>query len=410
MKRVVLSRVSKAYRYFESPWDKVLEVLGGGKRHQDAVVLESLSLCIETSEVVGIIGVNGAGKSTLLKLIARTLEPSTGTVQITGRMCALLELGAGFLPEMTGRENVYLAAAIAGQARDETQRQFDAIVSFAGLGEAIDRPVKTYSSGMLIRLAFSVATSVDPDILILDEALSVGDGGFARKSFDRIMKFRDAGKTILFCSHSMYQVEAICTRVLWIDRGRLVMDGRPEDVVVAYNAFLDGAETDSHDAFPVMASEGPVHQDASAVRTRFLRIVALGYPSQDKVLGVEHGTSDLRFSLSFQSDPERNNPSIAMTMVGGGGRPIASASTQNDAFRVEVDASGQGQVQLRLPGIPLLKGRYWINFYLLCDRGIHVFDRAEYVYELLVTQQSSEIGIVSLSHDWSNCPGETPNG
>lgn len=403
MRRIQLDQVLKSYRSHRSPLAKLREIFLGRLDHRETVVLEPLSLQIDTGEVVGLIGINGAGKSTLLKIIAKTLEPTRGRVGIDGRVCALLELGAGFHPEMTGRENVYLVAAIQGRTRQETDALYDDIVAFSGLSKAMDQPVKTYSSGMLIRLAFSVATSVDPDILILDEALSVGDGAFARRSFERIMRFKDAGKTILFCSHSMYQVEAICTRVLWIDQGRVILDGPPHEVVVAYNAFLDQQETPEEPQEPSLGSQGDeVSREKLADIIRFERICLLGALPEEKVLVLESKVSDLVLTATFKVNPGAMKPVVAVTIVGAGGRPIASASTLNDGFEVDVDGSGQGEVRLVFPKIALLKGRYWLNLFLLCDQGLHVFDRAEYAYELIVRQQSSEIGLVCLTHQWDS--------
>ncbi|MES2604233.1 MAG: ABC transporter ATP-binding protein, partial [Pseudomonadota bacterium] len=222
---IKLDNVSKCYHSYARDFDRVLEILTGKPRHQPYYALQSLSLDVKQGEVIGVVGKNGAGKSTLLKLLAGTLQPSTGSLSINGRVSAILELGASFHPEMTGHDNIYLTCAIQGLSRQETLAAYEDIVAFAGIGEFIHRPVKTYSSGMTMRLAFAIATHVNPDILIIDEALSVGDGVFARRSFDRIMEFRKLGKTIFFCSHSLYQVEALCDRVLWLDQGTVRSEG-----------------------------------------------------------------------------------------------------------------------------------------------------------------------------------------
>jgi lipopolysaccharide transport system ATP-binding protein len=240
-----LRAVGKRYRMYRSDLDRLLEIVTGRPRHQDVTALSGIDLTVGHGEVLGIVGRNGAGKSTLLKLIAGMLPASEGSIDIQGRVGAILELGAAFHPEMSGRENVYLKAAIAGLTRAEIDALMPEIAAFADIGAFIERPVKTYSSGMSARLAFAVATAIDPDILIIDEALSVGDGAFARKSFDRIMAFRDAGKTILFCSHSLYHVEAICNRAVWIDQGRIRREGSPAAVLADYRAELERADTAS---------------------------------------------------------------------------------------------------------------------------------------------------------------------
>lgn len=233
-----LAGIGKAYPGCARPADRLLQIFLGERhrRYQQFWALHPIDLDVRKGEVLGIVGHNGAGKSTLLQIIAGTMLPSHGSRRVQGRLSALLELGAGFNPEFTGRENVFLAAALLGMTRREIQERFPAIVEFSGLDAFIDQPVRTYSSGMFVRLAFSVAVSVDPDVLIIDEALSVGDGAFARRSFDRIMQFKDQGRTILFCSHSLYQIESLCTQALWLDRGRLQQLGPPADVAAAYQA------------------------------------------------------------------------------------------------------------------------------------------------------------------------------
>ena len=240
---IVAQNLSKRYALFDKPSDRLKQLLLGRWRRyaREFHALQNVSFAIRPGEVVGIVGRNGAGKSTLLQMVCGTLEPSTGILAVQGRVAALLELGAGFSPDFTGLENIYINAAILGLSRVQVDAQLDAILAFADIGEFIHQPVKTYSSGMFMRLAFAVATSVEPDILVIDEALSVGDGAFARKSFDRIMRLKDAGKTILFCSHSMYQVEALCSRAIWMESGTVKMFGSAADVTYAYQTSLDAA-------------------------------------------------------------------------------------------------------------------------------------------------------------------------
>ena len=234
------------------------------------IALHPVSFSLEKGRVLGVIGKNGAGKSTLLQLLSGTLEPSAGSIQISGRVAALLELGAGFNPEYTGIENVHLNAALLGLSTEQIRQRLDAILAFADIGDFVYRPVKTYSSGMFVRLAFAVAVCVEPEILIIDEALSVGDGQFARKSFQRIMDLKEAGTTILFCSHSLYQVEALCDEALWLDQGRLKQQGSPSDVIAAYTQFLESGQATAHPSYlgmsnpasRVEASEAAVRQQA----------------------------------------------------------------------------------------------------------------------------------------------------
>jgi lipopolysaccharide transport system ATP-binding protein len=203
-------------------------------RHRDFWALRDVNLSIIRGESLGLIGHNGAGKSTMLKLIARVLRPTQGRVLVRGNVAPLLEFGAGFHPELTGRENVYLNGALLGYSHRQMAEKFDRIVDFAELWDFIDAPMRTYSSGMWARLGFAVATDIKPDILIIDEVLSVGDESFQRKGYARMQEFRDQGATILFVSHSMDLIEQICQRAAWLDHGQLKAVGKPEDVIYAY--------------------------------------------------------------------------------------------------------------------------------------------------------------------------------
>ena len=204
------------------------------RNRQRFVALRDISFRIPKGQTVGVVGSNGAGKSTLLSLVAGLCPPDTGTVTVNGRVAALLQMGAGFHPDLTGTENVHLNAALLGLSSTKTARVFDAIVEFSEIGDFIDEPLRTYSSGMSMRLAFSVAVHVDPDLLIIDEVLAVGDQAFQAKCMEKIMEFKRQGRTLLFVSHSTGAVQKLCERALWLDRGELAMDGEAAEVVAAY--------------------------------------------------------------------------------------------------------------------------------------------------------------------------------
>lgn len=230
--------LGKDFRVYAKPGDRLLELLTGRARHQQFRALADVDLQIHSGETVGIVGRNGSGKSTLLQLIAGVLQPTRGSVAVQGRVAALLELGSGFSPEFTGRENVMLNAQVMGLRRSEVEARFDRIERFADIGSFIDQPVRTYSSGMMVRLAFAVAINSDPDVLIIDEALAVGDEAFQRKCFARIEEIRDAGATILFVSHSATSVVNLCDRAVLLDDGELLLAGRPKDVVARYQRLV----------------------------------------------------------------------------------------------------------------------------------------------------------------------------
>lgn len=240
MGAITVSGLGKAYKQYPNRWARLAEWLGAGreKRHALKWVLRDISFAVTPGEAVGIIGINGAGKSTLLKIIAGTTQPTTGSVEMTGRVAALLELGMGFHPDFTGRQNAIMAAQLLGHSADEIAQLMPAIEAFAEIGDYIDQPVRVYSSGMQLRLAFSVATAHRPDVLIVDEALSVGDAYFQHKSFDRIRQFRKEGTTLLIVSHDKAAIQSICDRAILLNAGELAMEGRPEAVMDHYNALL----------------------------------------------------------------------------------------------------------------------------------------------------------------------------
>ena len=240
MGTITVTNLGKAYKQYPTRWSRLAEWVTPGHRPRHSLkwVLQDINFTVNPGEAVGIIGINGAGKSTLLKMITGTTQPTTGGVHITGRVAALLELGMGFHPDFTGRQNAFMAGQLLGYSVEEIARLMPEIEAFAEIGEYIDQPVRVYSSGMQMRLAFSVATAHRPDVLIVDEALSVGDAYFQHKSFDRIREFRKQGTTLLIVSHDKGAIQSICDRAILLNAGKLAMEGEPEAVMDYYNAML----------------------------------------------------------------------------------------------------------------------------------------------------------------------------
>lgn len=238
MGTITLSGLGKAYKQYSHPAGRLMEWFGGRQRHALNWILRDIDLCIGAGESVGVVGCNGAGKSTLLKLISGVSIPTEGSVALMGRTAALLELGMGFHPLFTGRQNVYMQGYLQGLGHAEIDALMPEITAFAEIGDYLDRPVRIYSSGMQVRLAFSVATAVRPDILIVDEALAVGDAYFQHKCFDRIRRYRREGTTLLFVSHDPSAVKSLCDRAVLMDRGGIVKDGNPAEVLDYYNAAI----------------------------------------------------------------------------------------------------------------------------------------------------------------------------
>jgi len=239
-----VENLNKIYKMYRSPSERFKELLHPFKKkyHQEFQALKDINLDIPKGTIFGIIGQNGSGKSTLLQIITGIIRPTSGTVKVKGRISALLELGAGFHREFTGRENVFLQGTLMRMKRDEMEKHFDEIVDFADIGDFIDQPVKTYSSGMYARLAFATAINVNPEILIIDEILSVGDGMFQNRCHRKIEEFQSSGKTIIFVSHSLSVVTKICNRAILLDRGNILETGNPEDLVNTYEELMKERE------------------------------------------------------------------------------------------------------------------------------------------------------------------------
>ena len=396
--------LSKCYHLYDRPADRLRQLMWGQRRHfyREFWALHETSFEVKRGEVLGVIGRNGAGKSTLLQLVCGTLAPTGGSIAVDGRIAALLELGAGFHPDFTGRENVWMAASILGLKAQEIEDRFEQIVEFSGIRDFIDQPVKVYSSGMYVRLAFSVAISCDPDILVIDEALSVGDGVFARKSFDRIMEVRERGATILFCSHSLYYIEALCSQVLWLEQGRVVMAGSSHEVTSAYGRSLEAAAVQSGEATPSLGSP----RSAGTETPRIVGIRAFADGIEGKVLQVRSSTTEVRIEVEYAYPPHEMPPGVAFGVATAGGTTLASAAMPFDGIAPTGDG-GRGSVALILPRVPLLKGRYDVTVFLTCERGLHVYECVPGTVSLEVRQETPEQGMVSLPHRWEVKAGAT---
>lgn len=373
--------VSKTYPPQRTPMRQLWNQLLGRQNVVEGSfhALKPLSLQVKRGQSLGIVGLNGAGKSTLLQLAAGTLTPSTGQVVSRGRVAALLELGSGFNPEATGRENIYLYAATMGMGRAQVADRIESIIEFSGLRDALDVPVKTYSSGMQVRLAFSVATSVDPDILIVDEALSVGDGVFAKRSFDRVMQLREKGTALLLCSHALFHVDLFCENTLWLDRGQRKSFGPTATVVPQYQEFLD--ELNQVPVPPVdpegvdgntEVAEGLI----SAARPELVRLLRAEV-WLDGVSGKElHGhslQSHLAVDVHLQVSEQEPHPRAAVVISSDSGKIIGSAFCDPGVIRAH-NAQGHASIRFDLPNLPLNKGRYRVGVYLLCKDGRYVYE------------------------------------
>lgn len=388
--------LTKQYDIYPRPADRLLEMITRRPRHTVFPALQDVSFEVERGEAIGIIGQNGAGKSTLLKLLCSVTRPTSGSIDAVGTIASILELGTGFHPEFSGRDNAALNAAILGLSPSEVKRRLPAILEFSELGTFLDRPVKTYSSGMYMRLAFSVAVNVDPDILVIDEALAVGDGHFQKKCVDRIREFQQQRKTILFCSHAMYHITSICRRALWLDHGSVMRYGPALDVVHEYESFLLQRDR----ALP--ASEGEPEHERPFSPVRFRDIVVCDRSGSPRDL-FERG-EDIHFRVRVHSD----NPAQPVHVILG----VHRSADDLQCFAVGTHADGveplggrnEYEFAVELKHVPLNRGEYSIIAFVGDENAISVFDRRDVRPAFSVTGDRYEIGLITVDHRWAMEP------
>jgi lipopolysaccharide transport system ATP-binding protein len=384
--------ISKTYHLYTKPSDRLKEMLLRRPFHRKFEPLRNISFVLPHGGILGIIGTNGAGKSTLLKILAGTLSPSSGHIVQRGRVAALLELGAGFHPEFSGRQNIYLNAALLGLTDAEIRAREQDIIDFSELNQFIDRPVKTYSSGMYVRLAFAIATSVNPDILIIDEALSVGDANFQKKCVKRMNHFKDQGKTILFCSHDLYRIQELCHDVIWLKEGRIEEYDSAATVVSAYLAHLEHSHSDA---------DIPAH--SSAVAPEHLPdVVITGITVQDAA-GNELEQLQQFHPIHITIHTRRPHAGtfvghIGIVMVNGEDKSIFITSTKHDNL-APIHFNGVQTFHLCLPSLSLAQGKYSFKAMIGDESALHIFS----IYQtpaFTVFSDRPELGLVWMQHEW----------
>lgn len=395
--------IEKTYMVYARPQDRLWEWVTGRQRHRVHVALADIDFEVQSGETFGLIGENGAGKSTLLKIAAGTIRPTQGSVVLPGRVTALLELGAGFHPEESGHDNIRFMAALHGLEGAAMEAFYQRATAFSELtAETLERPVKTYSSGMFMRLAFAAATAIDPDVLIVDEALSVGDLHFQKKSLNRILALREQGATVLFCSHNLYQVRSLCQRAAWIHGGKIAALGKTEDVVTAYEAHerrryahlraqeLPGAHTGETPATP-----------AQAVGTALVKIVRLTTETADGLNPAQIDSfQDLTVEIELESYTDAQFH-VGFSIVRPDKDNVFGTSTQFQPNATPLHGQGSHRLRVRFPRLALLSGEYLWNVYTLDDTGLQVLDMAELVQPFTVlNEKHREFGLVWLDHEW----------
>jgi lipopolysaccharide transport system ATP-binding protein len=390
---VAVESLTKIYRVYASPWDRLRELLTRHPRHRDFHALTDVSFSLPRGEGLAIIGENGAGKSTLLKILAGVAAPTSGGARVTGKVASILELGSGFHPEFTGRQNIMLNAAMLGLSEVEIREKLPVIVDWSELGDFIDQPVKVYSTGMAMRLGFSIATQIEPDVLIVDEALSVGDGYFQKKCMDRLTAFVESGGTLLFCSHAMYYVAAFCQRALWLRGGHAAALGPVSDVVREYENFLL-AKTEAR--APAAAEPGAVRGPAHVTAVRFGPLPALAGTAAKPL----YACGD---PFEIEIEWETQEPRLAFHLGVGinriDGVEIFSFATHLDGMP-PLTGERRHTVKLRLPSLPLVKGEFSVYVFLLDESGLHVYDQRFLRKAFEVAAPAFAFGLVRAEHGW----------
>jgi ABC-type polysaccharide/polyol phosphate transport system ATPase subunit len=397
---ISVEEVSKRYRLYHERNQSLKIWLMRGRRaaFEEFWALRDVSLEIEQGKTFGLIGENGSGKSTLLKCIAKILRPDSGRIAVTGKVSALLELGAGFHPELSGRENVYLNGSILGLGKKDLDRIFDDIVGFAGLERFIDQPVKNYSSGMYIRLGFSVAINVDPDILLIDEILAVGDEQFQRKCNEKFAEFKTVGKTVVIVSHALGSVRNMCDRVALLDHGRVKELGPASEVV---DAYLGGVHTDR-----------PGGEEAAGTRwgsgeVVIERIELVG-PTGLPVTWVKTG-DQVTIRLHYAARVPVRQPVFKVVVSRVDGLEISGPNTR-DGGAVPDSLAGEGHVDLMIDNFPLLPGTYDITASVQDYSCLHDYDVRHRAFRFDVEQGEprESTGFVTLGGHWRVAPLDAP--
>ncbi len=366
--------LTKEYRLYSGPGARIGEWLTGRSRHRVFRALSDVSFEQHPGEGLAIMGENGAGKSTLLKLLAGVTQPSAGELEVRGRTAAILELGAGFHPDFTGRQNIRLNAALLGLDEQEIRAREGEIIEWSELGDFIDRPVREYSSGMSVRLGFSIATQVDPEVLIVDEALSVGDGYFQKKSMDRMVAFVENGGTLLFCSHALYLASAFCERALWLRNGEIAAAGRTGDVICEYERFLVAKQKAAERRAPAPARPAPTAERADSDAPA--RIVSVRQIDGSGETPMYEPWAHFRIEVVF----ETAHPELSFhvgALLRAEDDTILSALGSRICGHAPVTGRSRYRVVMEVPNLPYQKGLYNLTALLLDERALHVFDQRE---------------------------------
>lgn len=386
----------KTYRLYGNPYHQLLERMPWNKRprHREVKALEDLTFAVHRGECLGLIGSNGAGKSTLLKVLSGTTYPTAGSYTVRGRVTSLLELGAGFHMGFTGRENIFMNAAMMGFSRKEAQKKYQEIVDFSELGEFIHAPVRTYSSGMAARLGFSVAVATEPDLLIIDEILAVGDMNFRRKCVDKIWAYKKQGKSMFFCSHSLYDVRQICERAIWMRQGRMQLLADSVTVTNEYATWENKLAAGAGDRVPFrdapeVPDQGPDHP----------------HIIEGTIIDPATGQRRNKFSPGDNAavrvhikNPKRERLVVAVGAMRTDGTLCFAHTTQFAGIQVDF---AECHVTLRFDNLRLLSGEFTVPIWLFDEHGVHRFEERPATDNLIVANRTKDVGLFLQDYRWS---------
>jgi len=362
----------------------------------DFWALKDITFSINPGETVGVIGPNGSGKTTLLSILARTMVPTTGSLDILGRVSCLLELGAGFHPDLTGRENIYLNAAIMGIPREVIEEKFERIVEFSGLGHFIETPLRFYSSGMAVRLGFSVAVAADPDVLLVDEVLAVGDEAFQKKSGERMREFKSRGKTIVVVSHDMNMIRNFCDRVIYLREGRVIKQGPTAEII---NRYIEDVQSQLIEGG---AGLGVTHEWGS--RDIEIRDVAFLDNHGEKSYNLKAG-DDLVVIIDYFAKERIENPAFGFA-IHDSDRVLCFGSNTQIGDHILGTVEGEGTISFRLISLPLLTGDYYLSLSIHSQDHLTNYHRQEYFYPFTVLSSFQGEGLFSIPVEWGVGSGE----
>ena len=408
--------LGKEYRLYASPRQRLKALLTGRTYHRSHWALQGVSFELHRGQCLGVIGDNGAGKSSLLKMMAGTMQPSVGSIARVGRVTAILELGAGFHPDFSGRDNLYFGGSLIGISSAEMERLEASIIEFSELGDAIDRPVKTYSSGMSVRLAFALVTAVEPEVLIIDEALAVGDQHFQKKCIERIMAFRKSGCTILFCSHSPYHIRHLCDVALWLDGGQVKAFGATEPVLGAYEMHTrlrnrqDALEPDdmpdagpqeegTEPAVAPAPAPAPPPDDGLSARILSVTLADLGEVVEGEGPALLN-SRDLVATITVRGLGDER-PNVGFMIEQSKGVGITSLATHEEGAEPVRLPNGHWQSVLTFPNLPLHSGEYVVSAFLFDTSGLVVYEQWYQFLHFRFVTPTLMPGLVRLPHHWS---------